>query len=850
MEDGKVVIKTELDSSGVDKGLSNVKKNLGAVNKPAKDVKETTDKLNKSFKDISKTTKDTVKETSSFSGELKNLATSALTPVASITATIATLKKLLASMRDASLAYREQSDAETMLALAIKNNPYYTGEAEVRLQNYAKQMQKVTGVSDNEILASMQKLIANGRKEAEVIDIINAGLNLSVKEGTNLDTATDQLNATYSGMAGTLGKHNAAIKGLTQEQLKNGEAVRLVSQALDGYAASTANADVKTAQAKKTFNESLGQFLDPAFEMWDKFWEWFYVKGTGAIDGIRTWMTKREFTNKVVQEFTDLIRSENASGDSGVKIIDDKDLKDYIKAIEKRKEADNELIQNIKEIESAIEEKRSLLRKDLTKRERIAAEEDLKRLEFGRDDLESRKQTTAENEEALIFAKAELSLRERIAAEEKRQAIEANKLAEANLKKAEAEQLLGDYIEANTLARERALAALEESARLRGKEVTDAERLAVYQSSYVDLVANSDGRITHQSDAAKNLLKTTQELYELELNRLTAEEKKQKIIEDTQELERLFASVLPELESQRLKKQLDELETFYNKTIALLTDNVEERKRLEEEFAKTKIILAEKITEAEKKENEVSVKSWAEKAEDILDIASSFMSEYTSMMSSITALAHKAIEARVGAEQQELDKKYADGLISAEKYEAELLELDKKARKEKYKIEMWEWGVNLANSLVNTAVAFTKALSSSKPPLNFILAGLVASAGAAQAALIGANKPQPPAFATGGIVGGTNYTGDRIDARVNSGEMIINRAQQRKLFELANGVGGRATQIKIYNKASNEIKVQPQITEEGINFVVEKIVTKQMSEGRYNSAFNIMQNSQSGRRYQ
>ncbi|HOR57740.1 MAG TPA: hypothetical protein PLC05_03145, partial [bacterium] len=75
-------------------------------------------------------------------------------------------------------------------------------------------------------------------------------------------------------------------------------------------------------------------------------------------------------------------------------------------------------------------------------------------------------------------------------------------------------------------------------------------------------------------------------------------------------------------------------------------------------------------------------------------------------------------------------------------------------------------------------------------------------------------------------------------------------AQQRKLFELANGVGGRATQIKIYNKASNEIKVQPQITEEGINFVVEKIVTKQMSEGRYNSAFNIMQNSQSGRRYQ
>ena len=851
MEDGKVVIKTELDSSGVDKGLSNVKKNLDAVKKPASDVKKSTDKLNKSLKETSKTTKETAKKTNAFSGGMKELATSALSPVASITAVIATLKKLLTSMRDASLAYRDQSTAETMLALSIKNNPYYTGEAEDRLKNYAMQMQKVAGISDNEILASMQKLIANGRKEAEVFDIINAGLNLAVKEGTNLDTATDKLNATYSGMAGTLGRHNVAIKGLTQEQLKNGEAVRLVAQALDGYAESTANADAKTAQAKRTFTEAFGKLFDPSLELWDKFWEGFYIKGTRAIDGLMTWLTKAEFKNKDIQEFTDLIRSENASGESGVKIIDDKWLKEYINAIEKRREADKELIQNIKEIESEIEKtKQNLLENSLIQQDKLELEDHVKGLEVFRENLEGRKQITAENEEALIFAKAELSLRERIAAEEKRQTIVANEQAEATFKKAEEEKLLGEYIEANTLARERALVALEEGARLRGEEVTEAEKLAVYQSSYVDLVANSDGRITHQSDVAKSLLQTTQELYETELDRLTAEEKKQKIIEDTQELESLFASILPELESQRLKKQLDDLESFYNETIELLTENVDERKRLEEDFAKTKIFLAEKITEAEKKENEVSVKSWAEKAESILDIASSFMTEYTSMMSSITALAQKAIEARVGAEQHELDKKYADGVISAEKYEAELLELDKKTRKEKYKIEMWEWGVNLANSLVNTAVAFTKALSSSAPPLNFILAGLVATAGAAQAALIGANKPQPPAFATGGIVGGTSYTGDRIDARVNSGEMIINREQQRKLFELANGVGGRATQIKIYNKASNEIKAQPQITEEGISFVVEKIVTKQMSEGRYNSAFNVMQNSQSGRRYQ
>ena len=41
-------------------------------------------------------------------------------------------------------------------------------------------------------------------------------------------------------------------------------------------------------------------------------------------------------------------------------------------------------------------------------------------------------------------------------------------------------------------------------------------------------------------------------------------------------------------------------------------------------------------------------------------------------------------------------------------------------------------------------------------------------------------------FATGGIVGGTSYTGDNVPVRVNSGEMILNKQQQGRLFELAN----------------------------------------------------------------
>lgn len=52
-------------------------------------------------------------------------------------------------------------------------------------------------------------------------------------------------------------------------------------------------------------------------------------------------------------------------------------------------------------------------------------------------------------------------------------------------------------------------------------------------------------------------------------------------------------------------------------------------------------------------------------------------------------------------------------------------------------------------------------------------------------------------FATGGIVGGQSFTGDKVLAGVNSGEMILNRGQQANLFGMING-GGSGGGINIY----------------------------------------------------
>ena len=104
-----------------------------------------------------------------------------------------------------------------------------------------------------------------------------------------------------------------------------------------------------------------------------------------------------------------------------------------------------------------------------------------------------------------------------------------------------------------------------------------------------------------------------------------------------------------------------------------------------------------------------------------------------------------------------------------------------------------------AAEAVEAGVAATgKAVSTSKHWIEAISA--VAALGAVVAAAISAaNKTNIQRFANGGIVGGTSFTGDRVSAQVNSGEMILNKSQQANLFRIANGgsAGGKEVTFRI-----------------------------------------------------
>ena len=60
-----------------------------------------------------------------------------------------------------------------------------------------------------------------------------------------------------------------------------------------------------------------------------------------------------------------------------------------------------------------------------------------------------------------------------------------------------------------------------------------------------------------------------------------------------------------------------------------------------------------------------------------------------------------------------------------------------------------------------------------------------------------------PKFADGGIIGGSSFFGDKMIARVNSGEMILNQSQQGRLFQMINS-GNSGGNVKV----DGEIKVR------------------------------------------
>lgn len=122
-----------------------------------------------------------------------------------------------------------------------------------------------------------------------------------------------------------------------------------------------------------------------------------------------------------------------------------------------------------------------------------------------------------------------------------------------------------------------------------------------------------------------------------------------------------------------------------------------------------------------------------------------------------------------------------------------------------------------ANTAAKSGEAVANATASGAKmsfPLNLVaIAAGVAAVIAALAAVSG--------FATGGVIGGTSTSGDKKFARVNSGEMILNKFQQARLFGMIDGkfqpptfTERRLQPVTIQNITND---IEPTATEVNIN---------------------------------
>lgn len=105
----------------------------------------------------------------------------------------------------------------------------------------------------------------------------------------------------------------------------------------------------------------------------------------------------------------------------------------------------------------------------------------------------------------------------------------------------------------------------------------------------------------------------------------------------------------------------------------------------------------------------------------------------------------------------------------------------------------------IPSMIVSTEEAATDALTLG-PIAGPIAAGIIKGLGYAS---IGTVMGQSiGSFALGGIIPGNSYTGDSLTANVNSREMVLNLSQQKRLFDIAQGVNSTSTQTAAQSAAN------------------------------------------------
>lgn len=153
-----------------------------------------------------------------------------------------------------------QEQAEKQLETAL-------GGTSQALLNQASALQQVTTFGDEATIQQQAFLASLGFSEDKIMDIIPVAMDLATATGMTLESAVRNTAKTFSGLAGELGEMVPQLRDLTAEEMKAGDAVKIMADLFGGQA--TAQAETMAGALEQAQNasgdlaEAIGAKLSP-----------------------------------------------------------------------------------------------------------------------------------------------------------------------------------------------------------------------------------------------------------------------------------------------------------------------------------------------------------------------------------------------------------------------------------------------------------------------------------------------------------------------------------------------------------------------------------------------------------
>ena len=826
------------------------------------------------------------------------------------------IKAVGAAISECTDAYKVQATAERQLEVAAKNNPYLNSTNVTNLKNYASELQKISTYGDEELLPMMAQLAASGRTEEQIMQVMGAAIDVAASGTMSLDAAVTSLNKTYSGTAGTLGKTNSKIKELTEEELKNGDAVKIMAEQYKGMAEETAKATGSTEQLKSAwgdFKEHIGSGFEALLAP--------VRRGiTEIISGVNNAISRMKQARLEAQQ-DEQVMSGNFNGldsaaiaESNVRLTEranqlSTQRQNYFFQLQSRynntpayattygsfsnylnrlMDEENDSLDSLesayrdaaKAYNDALKDQQTAVAGMMEAREREQQERAAARKAEIDAEAAAMKDAVKAAEKTLNISRTALGQAamtdDNMTAEEKETMYNAVLSAmksglESSSDSSALEQTAAYKYLADLLVKYRPTAKAPTASTTKKEEKTAQELVDELMATIENVFEEAEKKEALDSTNLFTSLKTPgneaalQKVVETQLDTAInglidiAQKKNLDIQEEVfdgvagkitqlagqltglaadKKLKERYDKLMADLGdaigekslplSKELKQRKEDLKKFAEETMQLYEKGSIEYISIEEKTAEALKAIDKDITQAKREE-------WDER----LSIAQDYMTRFTEISNYLVDLTMKANEAESRARLAELEKEYDEGLVSETEFEEKRDQIRKEGAQENYKMQMWQWGVQVAQIGVDTAKAIMSALSSSgNIYAGIAMATLVGAMGAAQLGAAIANKPKAPSFESGGIVPGTSWSGDNVQANVNSGEMVLTRGQQARLWNMLGGGGSSGTKVSINNYLGRNARIQTQSNKNGLTIdVLDSHINKTMADGGYDTGF-------------